>query len=62
MEDRMSRERTPDQKSTEANTPVWAHHVSPESVMSTRIEAERHYQEVCKMSRQETGAGQEVPF
>jgi hypothetical protein len=32
--------------------------------MSTRIEAERLYQEVCKMIRQEKGieAGQEVPF
>jgi hypothetical protein len=41
---------------------IWAHAVRPESAMSTRIEAERLYQEICKMIRQEKGAGQEVPF
>ena len=41
---------------------IWAHALRPESAMSTRIEAERLYQEVCKMIRHEKGAGQEVPF
>jgi hypothetical protein len=41
---------------------IWAHAVTPESAASTRIKAERLYQEVCKMIRQEIGAGQEVPF
>jgi hypothetical protein len=43
---------------------IWAYPVRSESAMSTRIEAERLYQEVCKMIRQEKGidAGQEVPF
>ena len=43
---------------------IWAHPVRPDSAMSTRIEAERLYQEVCQMIRQEKGieAGQEVPF
>ena len=41
---------------------IWAHAVTPESAISTRIKAERLYQEVCKMIRQEIGAGQEVPF
>jgi hypothetical protein len=43
---------------------IWAYPVSPESARSTRIEAERLYQQVCKMIRQEKGigAGQEVPF
>ena len=43
---------------------IWAHPVRPESAMSTRIEAERLYQEVRQMIRQEKGieAGQEVPF
>ncbi len=43
---------------------VWSHQVRPESAMSTRIEAERLYQEVRQMIRQEKGigAGQEVPF
>jgi hypothetical protein len=43
---------------------IWAYPVRSESAMSTRIEAERLCQEVCKMIRQEKGidAGQEVPF
>jgi hypothetical protein len=41
---------------------IWAHALRPESAMSTRIEAERLYQEICKTIRQEKGAGQEVPF
>ena len=43
---------------------VWSHQVRSESAMSTRIEAERLYQEVRQMIRQEKGigAGQEVPF
>jgi hypothetical protein len=41
---------------------IWAHAVTPETAVSTRIKAERTYQEVCKMIRQEIGAGQEVPF
>jgi hypothetical protein len=43
---------------------IWAHPVTSDSAMRTRIEAERLYQEVCKMIRQEKGieAGQEIPF
>ncbi len=43
---------------------IWANPVRSESAMSTRIEAERLYQEVRQMIRQEKGidAGQEVPF
>jgi hypothetical protein len=43
---------------------IWAHPVRSEFALSTRIDAERLYQEVCKMIRQEKGieAGQEVPF
>ena len=43
---------------------VWAHEVWPSSSMSTRIKAERLYQEVRAMIRQEKGieAGQEIPF
>ena len=43
---------------------IWAYPVRSESAMSTRIEAERLYQEVRQMIRQEQGidAGQEVPF
>lgn len=43
---------------------IWAHHVNPESALSTRIEAERLYQEVCKMIRRDKGieAGPEVQF
>ena len=43
---------------------IWAYPVRSESAMTTRIEAERLYQEVRQMIRQEKGieAGQEVPF
>jgi hypothetical protein len=43
---------------------IWAHPVSSDSAMSTRIEAERLYQEVRQMIRQEKGieAGAGVPF
>jgi hypothetical protein len=43
---------------------IWAHPVPYGSPMSTRIEAERLYQEVCKMIRREKGieAGLEIPF
>lgn len=43
---------------------VWSRPVRSESAMSTRIEAERLYQEVRQMIRQEKGigAGQEIPF
>ena len=43
---------------------IWAHPVWPASAMSTRINAERLYQEIRQMIRQEKGieAGQEVPF
>jgi hypothetical protein len=43
---------------------IWAHPVMPDSARSTRIEAERLYQEVSTMIRQEKGieAGQEIPF
>ena len=43
---------------------VWAHPVWPASAMATRIKAERLYQDVCQMVRQEKGiaAGQEIPF
>ena len=43
---------------------IWAHPVRPDSAMSTRIDAEKLYQEVRQMIRQEKGieAGQEVPF
>ena len=41
---------------------IWAHPVRSESAMSTRIDAERLYQEVCRMIRQEKVIGQEVPF
>jgi hypothetical protein len=43
---------------------IWAHPVIPESARSTRIEAERLYQEVRQMIRQEKGieTGPEVPF
>ena len=34
---------------------IWAYPVRSESAMSTRIEAESLYQEVCKMIRQEKG-------
>jgi hypothetical protein len=41
---------------------IWAHAVTPESARTTRVTAERTYQEVCKIIRQEIGVGQEVPF
>ncbi len=43
---------------------VWTHPVTPESGMSTRIDAERLYQEVRQIVRQEKGieAGRGVPF
>ena len=43
---------------------IWAHPVRQDSAMSTRIEAERLYQEVRQVIRQEKGieTGQEVPF
>lgn len=41
---------------------IWAHPVWPESAMSTRIDAERLYQQVCKMIRLDKGieAGPEM--
>jgi hypothetical protein len=43
---------------------IWARPLMPESARSTRIEAERFYQEVRNMVREEKGldTGQEVPF
>ncbi len=43
---------------------IWSHPVRPESAMTTRIEAERLYQGVRQMIREEKGidAGQEIPF
>jgi hypothetical protein len=43
---------------------IWAHPVDSDSAMSTRIAAERLYQEVRQMIRQEKGieTGPEVPF
>jgi hypothetical protein len=43
---------------------IWAHPVRSDSAMSTRIEAERLYQEVRHMIRADRGIdpGQEVPF
>ena len=43
---------------------VWTHTLHKDSAMTTRIDAERLYQEVRHMIRQEKGveAGQEVPF
>jgi hypothetical protein len=43
---------------------IWAHPAGADSAMSTRIEAERLYQQVRQMIRQEKGieTGQEVPF
>jgi hypothetical protein len=42
---------------------IWAHPVTPDSAMTTRIEAEWLYQEVRHMIRQEKGIepGQEIP-
>jgi hypothetical protein len=46
------------------NDRIWAHPLTPESSMGTRIEAERLYQEIRGMIRQENGlgAGHDVPF
>jgi hypothetical protein len=43
---------------------VWVHPVHPEAARTTRIDAERLYQVVRDMIRQEKGieAGQEIPF
>jgi hypothetical protein len=43
---------------------IWAHPIWPDSARSTRIEAERLFQEVRQMIRKEKGIepGQEVPF
>ena len=43
---------------------VWTHPVKPETAMSTRIEAEHLYQELCHLIRQEkvSDLTQEVPF
>lgn len=43
---------------------IWAHPVRGDSAVSTRIEAERLYQEICQVIRQEKGieTSQEVPF
>jgi hypothetical protein len=41
---------------------IWAHAITPDSAAVTRIKAERLYQEVCTIIRQEIGAGREVPF
>jgi hypothetical protein len=43
---------------------AWVHPIHAESAMATRIEAERLYQAVRQMIRQEKGidTGQEVPF
>ena len=43
---------------------LWAHPIHADSAMATRIEAERLYQEVRQMIRQEKGieTGQEIPF
>jgi hypothetical protein len=41
---------------------IWAHAITPEFAAVTRVKAERLYQEVRTMLRQEIGAGQEIPF
>ena len=43
---------------------IWAYPVRADSAMSTRIDAERLFQDVCRMIRQEKGieSGQEVPL
>jgi len=43
---------------------VWTYPLTPDSAVSTRIDAERLYQEVRQMIREEKGieSGQEVPF
>jgi len=46
------------------NDRIWAHPVWPASAMSTRIRAEKLYQEVCQMIRKEKNIApeQEIPF
>ena len=48
----------------DARDRIWTHPVRGDSAMSTRIDAEKLYQEVRQMIRQEKGIenGQEVPF
>jgi hypothetical protein len=42
---------------------IWAHPVRSDSAMGTRIDAEKLYQDVCKMIRQEKGIeSPEIPF
>lgn len=41
---------------------IWAHALTPDSAATTRVKAERLYQEVCQMIRQEIGAGQDISF
>ncbi len=43
---------------------IWAHPVWPASAMSTRIRAEKVYQDVCQMMREEKNIApdQEIPF
>lgn len=41
---------------------IWAHAITPDNAATTRVKAERLYQTICNMIRQEIGAGQEVPF
>ncbi len=41
---------------------IWAHAITTDTAAVTRIKAERLYQEVCTIIRQEIGAGREVPF
>jgi hypothetical protein len=47
-----------------ANDFMWVHPIEADSAMTTRIDAERLYHEVCGMIRQAKGidTGQEVPF
>ena len=41
---------------------IWAHAITADSAATTRVKAERLYQDICTMLRQEIGAGREVPF
>ena len=43
---------------------MWVHPIEPDSAMTTRLEAERLYQEVRDLIRQSKGVetGQEIPF
>lgn len=43
---------------------VWVHPIYPDQARQIRIEAERTYQDVCQMIRQERGLGDspEIPF